>query len=134
MKISTFKKSIFLILLVFISLVNAQMNSKQVDSLVNYVMSKFNIAGYAVAVVKDCKIIHSKGYGVKSINTKSPVNEHTQFAIASNSKAFTTAALAILVEEGKLNRLDKVKDHIPEFRMYNQYVEDNFNILRFSNT
>ena len=36
--------------------------------------------------------------------------------------------MAILVEEGKISWLDKVKDHIPEFRMYNQYVEDNFNI------
>lgn len=108
--------------------VNAQMNSKQIDSLVNYAMSKFNVAGTAVAVVKDGKIIHNKGYGVKSIETKSPVNEHTQFAIASNSKAFTTAALAILVEEGKINWLDKVKDHIPEFTMYNDYVENNFNI------
>ncbi len=106
----------------------AQMNSKQIDSLVNYAMSKFNVAGTAVAIVKDGKIIHSKGYGVKSIETKSPVNEHTQFAIASNSKAFTTVALALLVEEGKINWLDKVKDHIPEFTMYNDYVEDNFNI------
>ena len=115
-------------LLVFTSMVNAQINTKQVDSLVNYAMSKFNVAGCAVSIVKDGKVIHSKGYGVKSIITKSPVNEHTQFAIASNSKAFTTAALAILVEEGKINWLDKVKDHIPEFTMYNQYVEDNFNI------
>ena len=128
MKISTFKKAILLIVLMFTSMVNAQMNSKQVDSLVNYAMSKFNVAGCAVAVVKDGKIIHNKGYGVKSITTQSPVNEHTQYAIASNSKAFTTAALAILVEEGKISWLDKVKDHIPEFRMYNQYVEDNFNI------
>lgn len=108
--------------------VNAQMNSKDIDSLVNYAMGKFNVAGMAVAVVKDGKIIHNKGYGVTSIETKKPVNQHTQFAIASNSKAFTTAALAILVEEGKINWLDKVKDHIPEFTMYNKYVEDNFNI------
>ena len=128
MKISVLKKTVLLVLLVFTAAVNAQMNTKQVDSLVNYAMSKFHVAGCAVAVVKDGKVIHNKGYGVKSIITKSQVNEHTQFAIASNSKAFTTAALAILVEEGKITWLDKVKAHIPEFRMYNQYVEDNFNI------
>lgn len=128
MKLTTLKKTMLLVLLGFTVMVNAQMDTKQVDSLVNYAMSKFNVAGCAVAVVKDGEVIHSKGYGVKSIVTKSPVNEHTQFAIASNSKAFTTAALAILVEEGKINWLDKVKDHIPEFTMYNQYVEDNFNI------
>ncbi|RLJ62517.1 CubicO group peptidase (beta-lactamase class C family) [Lacinutrix venerupis] len=128
MKSTVFKNTTLLVFLLFASLVKAQMNTKQVDSLVNYAMSKFNVAGCAVAVVKDGKVIHNKGYGVKSIITKEPVNKHTQFAIASNSKAFTTAALAILVEEGKITWLDKVKDHIPEFRMYNQYVEDNFNI------
>jgi CubicO group peptidase (beta-lactamase class C family) len=78
--------------------------------------------------VKDGKMIHSKGYGVADINTKKPVNENTNFQIASNSKAFTTAALAILEEEGKLKWTDKVKDHIPEFKMYNDYVTENFNI------
>jgi CubicO group peptidase (beta-lactamase class C family) len=92
-------------------------------------MTKFNVAGAAIAVVKDGEIVHNKGYGVKSIKTNEPVNEHTQFAIASNSKAFVTAGLALLVEEGKIGWQDKVKTHIPEFRMYNQYVEDNFNIL-----
>src|SRR5690606_26056315 len=57
------------------------------------------------------------------------VDEHTVFAIASNSKAFTTAALAVLVDEGKLNWTDRVVDYIPEFRMYNPYVTANFNIL-----
>ncbi|WP_452223427.1 serine hydrolase [Lacinutrix chionoecetis] len=128
MKDFRLRKLSFILMLVVTSVLNAQMSSTQVDSLVNYAMSKFNVAGCAVAVVKDGKVIHNKGYGVKSIVTKSAVNEHTQFAIASNSKAFTTAALAILVEEGKITWLDKVKDHIPEFRMYNQYVEDNFNI------
>src|SRR5690606_40645411 len=50
------------------------------------------------------------------------------FAIASNSKAFTTTALAILVEEGKIKWTDKVINHIPEFKMYNAYVTENFNI------
>ncbi len=105
-----------------------QMTSAQVDSLVQLAMTKFNVAGVAVGIVKDGEIIHTQGYGVKSINTQSPVNEHTNFAIASNSKAFTTTALALLVEDGKLNWDDKVKDHIPEFTMYNAYVTENFNI------
>ncbi|MEN8194735.1 MAG: serine hydrolase, partial [Bacteroidota bacterium] len=85
-------------------------------------------AGVAVGIVKDGKIIHTKGYGVKSIETKEEVSKNTNFAIASNSKAFTATALAILVEEGKIKWLDKVKDHIPAFKMYNDYVTENFNI------
>jgi CubicO group peptidase (beta-lactamase class C family) len=90
---------------------------------------KFKVAGAAVAVVKDGKVIHSKGYGLVDINSKQAVNENTNFQIASNTKAFTTTALAILEEEGKLKWTDKVIDHISEFKMYNDYVTENFNIL-----
>ena len=123
------KLPIIITLILISSLVCTSQNALlPIDSLVNYTMTKFNVAGVAVGIVKDGNIIHSKGYGVKSIKTKTPVDEHINFAIASNSKAFTTTALAILVEEGKLNWEDKVKDHIPEFKMYNAYVTDNFNI------
>jgi CubicO group peptidase (beta-lactamase class C family) len=106
----------------------AQITSQQVDQLVENAMKKFDVAGVAVGIVKDGKVIHVKGYGVKSIDTGKPVTEHTNFAIASNSKAFTTTALAILIEDGKLHWTDKVVDIIPEFKMYNAYVTANFNI------
>ncbi|WP_417873011.1 serine hydrolase [Xanthomarina gelatinilytica] len=105
-----------------------QLSSLQVDSLVTDAMDKFNVAGVAVAIVKDGDIIHEKGYGFLSKQTNKPVNQHSNFAIASNSKAFTTTALALLVEDGKINWTDKVIDHIPEFKMYNAYVTENFNI------
>jgi CubicO group peptidase (beta-lactamase class C family) len=104
------------------------LTSKQIDSLVNKTMEVMPLAGIAVAVVKDGKVIHSKGYGVTSIKTKEKVDENTLFAIASNSKSFTTASLAILVDEGKLSWQDKVVDYIPEFKMYDPYVTANFNI------
>ena len=103
-----------------------QITSREIDMLVEDAMVKFTVAGVAVGIVKDGKIIHSKGYGVRSIETAEKVNEHTSFAIASNSKAFTTTALALLVEEGKLSWQDRVIDHIPEFKMYNDYVTRNF--------
>lgn len=93
-----------------------------------HAMNEFGVVGASIAVVKDGKVLINKGYGVKSLETKQPVDEHTQFAIASNSKAFTTMALAMLVEEGKLKWTDKVKTYIPEFTMYDPYVAENFNI------
>ena len=120
---------IIILLTLWLSIpVQAQMTSAEVDQLVEYAMEKFTVAGAAVAIVKDGKIIHQKGYGIKSIESTAAVDEHTNFAIASNTKAFTTAALAILVEEGKMSWQDKVIDHIPEFTMYNDYVRENFNI------
>lgn len=107
----------------------AQISANQIDSLVSDAMTRFHVPGVAVGVVKDGKIIYSKGFGLRNINNKSSrVNEHTQFAIASNTKAFTAAALAILVDDGKLTWQTKVRDIIPEFTMYNSYVSDNFTI------
>jgi len=126
------KKQNLLLTILLTLLINGsfygQITSKEVDKLVENAIKKFNVAGAAVGIVKDGKIVHSKGYGIKSIKTKKKVNEHTQFAIASNSKAFTTAALAILVDNGKISWQDKVKKHIPEFKMYNSYVTDNFTV------
>ncbi len=106
----------------------AQLSSQKIDLLMEDALAKFKVAGASIAIVKDGKIIHQKGYGVASIETKKAVNENTNFQIASNSKAFTTAALSILEDEGKLKWTDKVKDHISEFKMYNDYVTENFNI------
>lgn len=106
----------------------SQLKAQEVDALVETTLEKFKSAGIAVGIVKDGEIIHSKGYGFKSIDSKDKVNKHTQFAIASNSKAFTTTALAIMVEQGKIGWNDKVVAHIPEFKMYNSYVTENFTI------
>ncbi len=125
-KIISISLFVTLIFLALNSAVFAQISDAEIDALVEKAMKEFNVAGVAVAVVKDGKVVHEKGYGVKSVDSKQPVNEHTDFQIASNSKAFTTAALAILVEEGKLSWKDKVKTYIPEFRMYNEYVTENF--------
>jgi len=111
-----------------LSLFAQPITSPQIDSLVEKTMKIFDVPGIAVVIVKDGKIIHEKGYGVTSLNTMQKMNEHTRFGIASNSKAFTTAALGILVDEGKLKWDDKVTDFIPEFKLYAPYVTENFTI------
>ena len=126
-----YSKLTLILLLVFglkVSALFSQVTSQEIDAIVERAMDNFTVAGVAVAVVKDGKIIHQKGYGIQSINSKKKVNENTNFGIASNSKAFTTTALAILVEEGKISWTDKVIKHLPEFKMYNDYVTQNFNI------
>ena len=131
-KKSTLLKYLFLICLVpssiFAQVTSPQISSSQIDSLVTNALLKFKVAGAAVAVVKDGKVFHAKGYGVTDVNTKIAVNDDTNFQIASNTKAFTTTALAILEEEGKIKWTDKVITHIPEFKMYDDYVTEHFNI------
>lgn len=105
-----------------------QLSTDQIDALVEEALERFHVAGAAVGIVKDGEVLLARGYGVRSVETGEPVDEQTSFAIASNSKAFTTTALALLVEEGKISWEDRVVEHIPEFRMYNEYVTQNFNI------
>lgn len=122
----------YILIFLFVSCFNqiqAQViTSQQVDELVERTLTTFAVPGIAVAIVKDGKVIHSKGYGVRSLATKQKVDENTLFGIASNSKAFTTAALGILIDDGKLKWDDKVIDIIPEFRMYNAYVTEEFTV------
>ncbi len=122
------KKSVVLLLFVSQILFGQVITSDQIDALVNKSMDMMPQAGLAVAVVKDGKVVHAKGYGVSSVLTKEKVDEHTRFAIASNSKSFTATALGILVDEGKLKWTDKVIDYLPEFKTYDPYVTANFNI------
>lgn len=106
----------------------AQITETEVDVLVERTLKTFNVPGIAVGIVKDGKLVLAKGYGVTNIKTGQKVDSNTLFGIASNSKSFTTAALAILIDEGKINWDDKVIKYLPEFKMYNDYVTNEFTI------
>ena len=82
------------------------------------------VPGFAVVIVKDGETVFMKGYGERELGTGEPVDEHTLFAIASNSKAFTSASLAMLVEEGELSWDDPVQKHLPYFQLYDPYVSN----------
>ena len=104
------------------------LNTAQVDSIAEKTLITFNVPGLAVSIVKDGKVIHSKGYGVRSLNNKQKVDANTLFGIASNTKAFTAAALGMLVDENKITWDTKVTDVIPEFKLYDPYVTSEFTI------
>lgn len=120
----------FSLLIVFISFItNAQnIDLSMVDEVVEKTLETFNVPGIAVGIVHNDEVVLAKGYGIANINTGEKVNSSTNFGIASNSKAFTTTAIALLIDQGKINWDDRVKKYIPEFKMYNDYVTDNFTI------
>ena len=107
---------------------SAALDIAAVDAMVARTLKAFDVPGIAVAVVKDGQVVLAKGYGVSSLATKAPMDANTLFGIASNTKAFTAAALGLLVDEGKLRWDDKVTDYIPEFRMYDPYVTAEFTV------
>lgn len=104
------------------------LNGSQIDSLVQKTMITFDVPGMAVAVLKDGKIYHKNTYGIRSLKTGAKVDENTLFGIASNTKAFTTAALAQLVDKNKLDWDTKVTDIIPEFKLNDAYVTNEFTV------
>jgi CubicO group peptidase (beta-lactamase class C family) len=119
------QKLAFLLLALCISLqpVGAQQGlPADLDDYVARTMKEFDVPGIALAVVKDGRVVISKGYGVREQGKQALVDENTLFGIASNSKAFTTAALAMLVDEGKLSWDDRVIKHLPAFQLYDPYV------------
>src|ERR1700730_6358717 len=98
------------------------------DSYVLKAMQTFDVPGVAIAIVKDGAVVLAKGYGVRKLSETATVDSHTLFGIGSNTKAFTTAALGILVDEGKLSWDDPVYQHLPGFVMYDPYVSHEMTI------
>ncbi|HMQ04864.1 MAG TPA: serine hydrolase [Pyrinomonadaceae bacterium] len=92
------------------------------DAYAEKAMRDWEVPGMAIAVVKDDKIVFARGYGVKRIGDTAPVDERTIFAIGSSSKAFTAAALAILVDEGKIKWDDPVSLYLPDLQLYDPYA------------
>ena len=87
------------------------------DLIAEKVMAAFDIPGMAVAIVKDDKLVAARGYGVKEAGGDDPVTPETIFAIGSNSKSFTSAAVAVLVGRGELSWEDVLAEKLPGFRM-----------------
>ena len=95
---------------------------KALDRYVTQAVRDWKIPGLAIAVVKGDSLVFARGYGVLDVTKPTPVDEHSRFAIGSTTKAMTSAALGMLVDEGKLKWDDKVIDILPDFRLFDPYV------------
>ena len=101
---------------------------EEIDQIIELSLDAFEVPGMSVSVVFDGSVYYAKGHGIAEINEPTRVDDKTLFQIASVSKAFTAAALAILVDEGKLGWDDPVIDYLPDFRMYDAWVTREFTI------
>lgn len=95
----------------------AQSAPRDVDTYIAQALKRYHQPGVAVAVVKEGKVVFQQGWGVRTAGRPEPVTAQTLFQVASNSKAVTAAALAILVDDGKLRWDDPVTDYLPWFRL-----------------
>ena len=92
------------------------------DARVEAVRQAAGTPGMAIAIVENGKVVLAKGYGVRQLGAPDKVDADTVFVIGSTTKAMTAAALATLVDAGKLGWDDKVIDHLPGFQMYDPWV------------
>src|SRR3954469_11791016 len=112
---------LFLLILTFPQALRAQTleeRLKEIDEYAAKAGQDWKVPGFAVAIVKDDRVVFAKGYGVRELGKPDAVDKDTLFAVASNTKAFTAAALATLVDEGKLSWDDPVTKYIPYFQLY----------------
>ena len=113
---------LLLLLSTGITPVAAQQPPAGFDAYIQRVMQTFTVPGLSVAIVKDGKVVLAKGYGVRRMGERAPADARTRFGIASNTKLFTATALALLVEEGKIEWDKPVVDYLPAFAMSDPYV------------
>lgn len=92
------------------------------DEYVKKAIKDWEVPGLAIAIVKNDRVVFARGYGVRELGKPAPVDEHTLFAIGSSSKAFTAAAIAILVDEGKLKWDDPATKYLSGFQLYDPYT------------
>lgn len=128
MSLHHFKK-LFLVVLCFTSAyLQAQVDYTKLDQYLSKSQKEWGVPGMSVGIVKDGKLVFAKGYGALETGKKQMPDAETNFAIASNSKAFTSAVMGMLVQEGKLKWTDKVRKHLPYFALYDDFVSENTTI------
>ncbi len=115
-------KIFLLFIFVFVNLNAQQEKIDRINDYIQRAMDDWKMPGFAVGIVKDDSVVFAKGFGVREFGKNDPVDENTLFVIASCSKAFTTASLAILVDKGKINWDDPVTKYLPDFQMYDPWV------------
>lgn len=94
------------------------------DEFAESLRKDWKVPGYSVAIVKDGAVIYSKGFGQRNVEKNLPATPDTLYAIGSCSKAFTAAALGMLVDEGKLEWDKPLRTYMPSFKMWDDYVTE----------
>jgi len=114
--------TVLLLLLLPGSVLAQEVDLEALDQWIGHVIEDWATPGLAVGIVYGDSLVFAKGYGVRELGRPEPVDAHTRFAVASNTKAFTAAVLGTLVEEGALAWDDHVIDHLPDFQMWDPWI------------
>ena len=129
-----FRKAAFLLCLLFFihpalpAQKPGRLDLPELDLYIDNARQAWMVPGLSIAIVKNDSVVFSRGYGLRQYGKNDPVDENSVFAIASNTKSFTVAALAILNDEGKLDWDDRVIQYLPWFSLYDPFVSNEMRI------
>lgn len=116
-------KKLIIILYLLPNLIFAQQqNTDSLNAFIAKQVIDYKIPGLAIGIIENNQIVFKKGYGINSNSDSLPVTTQTIFPILSCTKAFTAAAIGILVDEGKINWNDKVIKYLPSFRLSDPWI------------
>lgn len=115
------------ILTISISLCS-QPSSKKMISGLEKARIDWGVPGMSVGIVHQGEVFLNRGFGFKEQGKSEPTNATTQYAIASNTKAFVSAAIGTLVMDGKLKWDEPVRKYLPDFAMYDPYVTEHITV------
>jgi CubicO group peptidase (beta-lactamase class C family) len=100
---------------------------KEIKKIAAQVQKKWNVPAMALTVVKDGETIYAEGSGtLRAEKGSAGANKYTLFVNASTSKAFTAALMGMMVDRGYVKWTDRVVDHLPDFRLYDPWVTENY--------
>ncbi|RUO74871.1 serine hydrolase [Pseudidiomarina sediminum] len=106
----------------------SKISSEKIDATAARIMDAYSVPGMVIGIVEGDQVVFAKGYGVQEFGQQAPVTEQSLFKIASVTKNFTAAAVALLVDQGKVSWDDRVIDHIPEFRVEDPWITREFRV------
>jgi CubicO group peptidase (beta-lactamase class C family) len=98
------------------------------DAIVREALRSWGVPGVAVAIVRPDEVIYLHGHGTVGIGMPQPITPQTLFPISSCTKGFTVTLLAQLVDEGKLDWDDHVRQHVPTFHLGDPLADNEIRI------
>ena len=102
----------------------AQEKTRELNTMLLEGIEDWHIPGMTAIVVQNGEVVFSEVYGVAEVDTKTPVDRETLFNMGSTTKAMVAMALGILVDQGKLNWTDRVREYLPEFQLSDPYITE----------
>ncbi len=97
---------------------------KGFDDFVRKLMRDWKVQGLGVAIARDGEVVYSRGFGLRDVQRELPVTPHSIFAIGSTTKTFTTAALALLADEGKFDWDAPIREYLPTFKLWDSVASE----------